>query len=340
LFIEGKYAPIDPSDGSGMNVMNLRSKTWIKEIVEYAGGEVLEEKLGQVRPAHEVAGTVSTYFQKRYDFNPSALVINASGDNPCTLVGLRLDVGDIAISLGTSSTVFGPLLNPVPSAHEGNIMCNPIDENGYMAMICYKNGALAREHIRDLYAGKSWDTFSQYLRESPAGNDGYLGFFFQEQEIIPEIKGFYYFDEKDQPVKSLDSPQRFVRGIVESQFLSMLVHSENIGLHVTHGVLVTGGSAKNEELLQIISDVFGVPVYTGNVNNSASLGAAYKALHGEACSTSGKTLAFSTLDTLGPTSFKLSAQPNLSNHELYKTLSIRYKHLEEKILHEQPKSNL
>jgi xylulokinase len=143
LFLEGQYAPIDPSDGSGMNVMHLKSKTWIKEIVEYAGGSELIQKLGTIQPAHHIAGNISKYFQKRYGFPASCLIVTASGDNPCTLAGLKLDNGDIAISLGTSSTVFGPLLNPVPSADEGNIMCNPIDINGYMAMICYKNGALA-----------------------------------------------------------------------------------------------------------------------------------------------------------------------------------------------------
>lgn len=218
-------------------------------------------------------------------------------------------------------------------------MCNPVDDNGYMAMIVYKNGALAREHIRDLYADKSWDVFSKYLKDSPAGNDGHIGFFFQEHEIIPAIKGYYYFDDKDQPVKAFDNPQRFVRGIVESQILSMYVHSKNIGLQVTHGVLVTGGTAKNKEILQIISDVFGVPVYTGKQDNSASLGAAFKALHGHASAAQGKPIPFSDLDdTLGPTAFKLSAQPNLIHHDLYKKLSIRYKNLEEKILH--PKSNL
>jgi len=252
-----------------------------------------------------------------------------------------LDNGDIAISLGTSSTVFGPLLNPVPSPVEGHIMCNPIDVNGYMAMICYKNGALARELIRDHFANKSWDTFSDYLKETPAGNNGYIGFFFPEQEIIPAIKGNYYFNQTDQLIQSLPDSKSYVRAIVESQLLSMYVHSQNIGLKVTQGVLVTGGSAKNQAILQVISDVFGVPVFTGSQNNSASLGAAYKAAHGKACHQAGHFVSFR--DVVGTTSFKKSAVPNLGNHTLYKKLSVRYKILEEKVLLQysiSPKSNL
>ena len=32
-------------------------------------------------------------------------IINATGDNPSSLAGLRLDVGDLALSLGTSDTL-------------------------------------------------------------------------------------------------------------------------------------------------------------------------------------------------------------------------------------------
>jgi glycerol kinase len=71
-----------------------------------------------------------------------------------------------------------------------------------------------------------------------------------------------------------------VRAIIESQFLSMFVHSKAIGMSVTERILATGGASKNRHILQVMSDVFGVPVYTHSQPNSASLGAAYRALHG------------------------------------------------------------
>lgn len=47
---------------------------------------------------------------------------------------LRLDAGDISISLGTSDTVFGVLTEPTPSASEGHIFCNPVEPDGYMVL--------------------------------------------------------------------------------------------------------------------------------------------------------------------------------------------------------------
>ena len=56
-----------------------------------------------------------------------ASLSHASGDNPCSLAGMRLQrAGNIAISLGTSDTLFGSLAKPKPSASEGHIFANPV----------------------------------------------------------------------------------------------------------------------------------------------------------------------------------------------------------------------
>jgi xylulokinase len=53
------------------------------------------------------------------------------------------------------------------------------------------------------------------------------------------------------------------RAIIEGQFLSMLLHSQNLGLKVSGRVICTGGASKNKDILQVVSDVFGVPVFVG-----------------------------------------------------------------------------
>jgi len=45
---------------------------------------------------------------QRYGFSPDCQVLAGTGDNPSSLVGLGIfNPGDIAISLGTSDTLFG-----------------------------------------------------------------------------------------------------------------------------------------------------------------------------------------------------------------------------------------
>ena len=45
-------------------------------------------------------------------------------------------------------------------------------------MLCYKNGALAREQVRDQYADGHWPGSNELVEQRPVGNGGYMGFYF------------------------------------------------------------------------------------------------------------------------------------------------------------------
>jgi xylulokinase len=49
---------------------------------------------------------------------------------------MRLKTGDIAVSLGTSDTLFLSLKQPKVIL-EGHILSSPMDEDGYMALLWY-----------------------------------------------------------------------------------------------------------------------------------------------------------------------------------------------------------
>lgn len=100
---------------------------------------------------------------------------------------------DIAVSLGTSDTVFLSLeALPDEGFTQGHILINPIaSKTDYMALLCFKNGSLTRERVRRNAAEGSWDIFNQLLESTPRGNFGNIGFYFDLQEIIPKIKGNY-----------------------------------------------------------------------------------------------------------------------------------------------------
>lgn len=326
----GDYAAIDAGDGAGMNLMDLRKKIWAHAALE-ACAPGLADRLGNIVPSHAGLGRIHPFFVKEYGFRPDCLVIAFSGDNPCSLAGLRLEhPGEIAISLGTSDTVFAALSEPSPSASEGHIFANPVDPEGYMALVCYKNGSLTREDIRDRCAHGSWDEFNQALADTPPGNNGNLGYFRKEPEITPPIltPGADRFDANDRPVDSFP-PETEIRAVVEGQFLSMRLHGSNIGIQATR-ILATGGASANPALLQIIADVFGVPVHTASRPNSASLGAAYRALHGWRCS-HGAFVPFA--DALGSAPrLLLAAEPEPTAHSICSSLLERYRNLEQQLV--------
>ncbi|XP_021754644.1 xylulose kinase-like [Chenopodium quinoa] len=289
----GAYACIDETDGAGMNLMDIKKREWSNLALE-ATTPSLKEKLGKLAPAFAVSGYIASYFVNRFKFNEECLVIQWSGDNPNSLAGLTLNYGDLAISLGTSDTVFGIIDDPQPCL-ESHVFPNPVDTKGYMVMLVYKNGSLTREDIRNRYAENSWEVFNKYLQQTPPLNEGKLGFYYKEHEILPPLPvGFHRYALKNfasdsmdgviaQEMQEFDAPFE-VRALIEGQLLSMRAHAERVGMVLPPKRLIaTGGASSNECILNAIASIFGCDVHTVPRPDSASMGAALRAAHGWTC---------------------------------------------------------
>ncbi|KAA8538239.1 hypothetical protein F0562_027938 [Nyssa sinensis] len=304
----GAYACIDETDGAGMNLMDIRQRAWSKVVLE-ATAPGLEGKLGQLAPAHAVAGVIAPYFVERFHFNKNCLVVHWSGDNPNSLAGLTLNTpGDLAISLGTSDTVFGITNDPQPRL-EGHVFPNPVDTQGYMVMLCYKNGSLTREDVRNWCANKSWEVFNTFLQQTPPLNGGKIGFYYKEHEILPPLPvGFHRYilknfngntsdDLSEHEVEEFDPPSE-VRALIEGQFLSMRAHAERFGMpSPPKRIIATGGASANKDILSSIASIFGCDVCTVQRPDSASLGAALRAAHGWLCHKRGSFVPISCMYT-------------------------------------------
>jgi xylulokinase len=272
--LAGRHAPIEPGDGSGMNLLDLARGQWAKEALE-ATADGLEAKLPPVAASWSVVGELAPYWQRRYGY-PPARVIAWSGDNPCSLVGNGLvSEGRVAVSLGTSDTVFGFM--PAPHADPsgtGHVFASPT--GGFMGLTCFSNGSLARERVRDEH-GLDWAGFSALLRATPPGNGGALMLPWFEPEITPPVlrPGVRRvgLDPRDAAAN--------VRAVVEAQMMAMRRHSRWMGVEV-EVIHATGGASANRDILQVMADVFGATVYRLAAGNSAALGAALRAYHGDA----------------------------------------------------------
>ncbi|XP_076288116.1 xylulose kinase isoform X1 [Lasioglossum baleicum] len=276
LFL-GDFAPIDWSDGSGMNLMNVHTKDWDDVLLE-ACGPNLREKLGEPVSSSSNIGPISNYFVERFGFDEACRIIAFTGDNPGSLIGMRLNEGDIACSLGTSDTLF-LWLNKPKTVLEGHVFSNPIDDNAFMALLCFKNGSLTRERIRDSAAQGSWQIFNELLESTPRGNFGNLGVYFDAQEILPFIIGDHRFNKANDEISRYSSKEVEVRALIEGQFVAKRAHAEDFGFVIGPNtrIIATGGASANKAILQVLSDVFNSPVYILDVANSAMMGAAYLA---------------------------------------------------------------
>lgn len=269
----GADAPIDPGDGSGMNLMDITTRDWAPACLD-AAAPGLGRRLPPIRDSWTVAGALSPFWQRRHGFGPASVVV-WSGDNPCSLIGLGLIAqGQLGISLGTSDTVFAPTASPSPDpGGSGHVFESPA--GGYMALTCFANGSLARERVRDRY-GLDWIGFSAALADTPPGNHGAMMVPWFVPEITPTVNVPGPHTRRLEPNDAAAN----VRAVVEGQAMAMRLYSRWFAPSV--GVIrATGGAAANPQILQVIADVFDADVVRIAPPNAASLGAALRAFHAD-----------------------------------------------------------
>ena len=314
--LAGREAPIDPGDGSGMNLMDLASASWWRPALE-ATAPGLATKLPPIAPAWTIVGTLSPYWQARHRL-PAARVVVWSGDNPCSLIGTGLVNERVAaVSLGTSDTIFSLMRNPRTDAtFTGHVFGAPTGD--FMGLTCFANGSLAREAVRDRF-GLSWSGFSEALAATPPGNGGRLLL----PWFVPEITPLVRTPSVHRHRLAADDGAGHVRGVVEGQMLSIALHSRWMYTDVKT-IHATGGASANRDILRVMADVFGAEVCQFEVGNSACLGAALRARHADALANGERLEWDAVVSDLVDRLITLRVQPDRAHHEMYRVLATAY----------------
>lgn len=135
---------------------------------------------------------------------------------------------------------------------------------------------LSRDQILNQFCYSDWSQFDQLLKKTQPGNLGYIGFYFIDMEIFPTISGTFLFDSNDKKIESFPSPEINIRAILESQAIILYIFSNSMLMGKEY-LIVVGGGSENLEFLQILSDVFGIPVIISKkIKNAAAVGAAFR----------------------------------------------------------------
>ena len=213
-------------------------------------------------------------------------------------------------------------------------------------MLCYKNGALARERVRARYAndtndngtdaGTKWTRFNEIVRGTPAGNNGYLGFYFPQPEIIPpNITGEFFF-KPDAGATSMAAvpevafpPFFHPRAILESQLLSIKLRVADImppGAPSLRRLVLAGGASSNAVIQQVVADVFRTSAYIVDRNTgtqeAAAFGGALLARYAWWRNTKGERGTFEDMmaETGETSQMKLGAEPDAEAARVYEDL--------------------
>jgi len=271
----GTSAAIDFGDGAGMNLLDLQSLGWNARLLE-ATAPNLGSRLAAPIASNTRVGSIAPYFARRFGFAPNTGVVAFTGDNPSSLVGMGATrPGTAVVSLGTSDTVFASMSQPRTDPRGfGHVFGNPA--GGFMCLVCFANGSLAREKIKDR-VGLDWSGFERAItHDTQPGNGDALLLPYFVPEMTPKLARPELRLFGDPAFTEFREPARAVRAIVEAQALAMQRYSNFIGEAPTR-ILATGGASRNAGILQVIADVFQAEVRTLEVGNSSALGGALRA---------------------------------------------------------------
>ena len=185
---------------------------------------------------------------------------------------------------------------------------------------------------------------SDVLLHSQPTNNGCIGFFYDDPEILPQnVQGRFYFDQHGQRLDELDRLRK-ARAVLEGQCLSKRLYLQRANVDLVNSVdrvvitgrltlieqykqtspVCPGGASVNVDLLQILADIFAKPVYAAVAPNSGALGGALRAVDVLTGTSNGNSS--STVECL------VAAQPRQEYAALYDAMLDRYAQLESKLV--------
>ncbi|MGQ9781362.1 MAG: xylulokinase [Nitrososphaeria archaeon] len=263
-------------DASGTALMDVRTRSWSKEVVEAIDPE-LEDRLPTIQRSDRHIGFIRKELARELGFSDDVLVSAGGGDNMMGAIGTgNTSEGIITASLGTSGTIFAYSSVPVID-QKGELAAFCDSTNAWLSLSCTMNVTVATEFVRQAF-NMTYDDLTGTVEEVPVGSDGLILLPYFEGERTPNVPdgtGVYYGLNS----RTFNVPH-LARAAMEGATLGM-----NYGLNRMRGmgikpkqIRLTGGGSNNKVWRQIAADVFNVEVICLVNKEGAAFGAALQAL--------------------------------------------------------------
>jgi xylulokinase len=270
--LTGNYST-DVSDASGMLLLDVKNRTWSKEMLDYLGIE--EAMLPKLYESYEVCGNVTPSVLEELGLEGEIVVAAGAGDQAAGAVGTGTVVeGIVSVTLGTSGVVF--------VAHEEYAH----DQENRLHAFCHANGKYHSMGVMLSAASclKWWvDTVQKGMNfedlleeaatiESEDKNLVFLPYLMGERTPYadPDAKGAFV------GMTMLTNRGHMTKAVLEGVSYGLKDSMEilkDIDVPIKE-VRVIGGGAKSPLWKQILADMFAVEIQEINTNQGGALGAA------------------------------------------------------------------
>jgi xylulokinase len=252
----------DRGDASGTGWWSPASNSYRPDLVELAFGRSLE--LPRVAGPAEIVGQTSF----------GAALAAGTGDNMAAALGLDLQPGDVAVSLGTSGTAFAR--SAIATSDASGLVAGFADATGgYLPLVCTLNAARVLSATAELL-GLDIDAFNEAALTS-SGSDGLVLLPYLDGERTPDLPhstGLIYG-----LTRATAQPATMARAAVEGLLCGLADAVDALraqGLPV-HRVLLLGGAARSRAVQALAPALLGAEVILPEPAEYVALGAARQA---------------------------------------------------------------
>jgi xylulokinase len=263
-------------DASGTALFDVQGRKWSRPACALISPE-LESYLPTLIEPDAIAGRVSEAAAKLYGIPQGALVSSGGGDNMMSAIGTgTVKDGSLAMSLGTSGTLFGFSKTPVVDP-TGDLAAFCSSTGGWLPLLCTMNCTVASEEFRALF-GLDVKAFDAEAAKAPIGAEGIVVLPFFNGERTPNLP------TGKASVTGITAAnfkrENLARAALESAILGMRIGLDRfnqLGFKAKE-IRLTGGGAKSPLWQNIAANVMNLPIRIPAKTEAAAMGAAIQAL--------------------------------------------------------------
>lgn len=255
----------DVTDASGMQMLDVPKRQWSKEILEIL--DIDFSILPEVLESQEISGILSEEIKKELNISKDIIVIAGAGDNAAAAVGMGvIKEKEAFTTIGTSGVVFAPTSSPIIDKKGRVHTFCAATPNMWHLMGVTQAAGLSMSWFRDNFYLEN-DNFSEItksINDIEIGSDNliYLPYLMGERtpHLDSNARGVFF------GISAKHKKINFVRAIMEGISFSLkdclsIIVDQKIKLSE---MKITGGGAKNKDWLQMLSDIYELPVCTVN----------------------------------------------------------------------------
>ncbi|MGL6199549.1 MAG: xylulokinase [Lachnospiraceae bacterium] len=274
----------DYSEASGTDAFDLEGLKWSETVL--AAAKIDADKMPALHASTDVIGSLTPTAAAALGLSEAARVVCGGGDGPCSALGAgSVEPGQMFLSFGTSAWIAGTtdkvfldqgktvicFAHVIPGKY---VPCGTMQAAG-SSYSYIKNALCAAETKLSGETGESiYEIMNQMVQASPPGAKGlvFLPYLLGERSPRwnPNTSGSFLGIKMEH--KKCDYIRAVLEGIAMNLDIILAAQRENTAITE---LIITGGGAKGDVLVQILADVLGVVIHRLNhVEAATSIAAA------------------------------------------------------------------